>query len=68
MKKLFTRAGLWGLWGLCIFVGAIHIHFPDEEIVEGLRSTQPLRFFVPASAGTGKSFLLETIYIFSQKT
>ena len=34
------------------------------EIVEALTAnTAPLRLFLQASAGTGKSFLLETLYL-----
>ena len=34
------------------------------EIVEALTSnSDPLRYFLQASAGTGKSFVLETLYL-----
>ena len=34
-----------------------------EECVEQLKTTEPLRLFLQASAGTGKSFLLESLYL-----
>ena len=34
-----------------------------EECVEQMQTTEPLRLFLQASAGTGKSFLLETLYL-----
>ena len=34
-----------------------------SEIVASLSGIQPLRMFIQASAGTGKSFLLEALYI-----
>ena len=36
MKRRLKHFALWLTWGLCVFLGAIYIHFPKQEIVEGL--------------------------------
>jgi type II secretion system protein N len=36
MKKILGRIGLWMLWGFLVFIGALHLHFPEDEIVEGM--------------------------------
>ena len=36
MKRRIKHFALWLAWGLCVFMGAIYVHFPKQEIVEGL--------------------------------
>ena len=36
MKRRIKHFALWLAWGLCVFLGAIYVHFPKQEIVEGL--------------------------------
>ena len=55
MRRLNGREGVWtDQWRVY------------REIVEALTANRtPLRMFLQASAGTGKSFLLETVYIWA---